>query len=207
MIMKNLPFLQKQSKALVFSILFLLSIGVNQLKAQSGWEVGLNAGLSLPITGYKEVLKNGWLLGAEGKYRFGNGHFAVGIETDFVRLQNDKNSADSFQNARMTLAPILFMAEYELNTRSNWKPYFSGGLGLSLFNLNYDKSPTEGKTDFNVSFTLSPQVGLRYKASDHLLPFVEYRAVLLTDGPPIGFPKSDKLTGYNAFAAGINYRF
>ena len=130
------------------------------------------------------------------------------MEIDFCISGNDNILSDSFQNARMTLLPpILFMAEYELNTQSFWKPYFAGGLGLSLFNLNYDVSPTEGKTNFNVSFTLSPQIGLRYKMSDQWFPFIEGRAVLLTDGPPIGFPKSDKLTGDTAFAAGINYRF
>jgi opacity protein-like surface antigen len=182
-------------------------LSVQQATAQSGWQVGLSTGAGFPITGYKGVFKNGWLLGAEGGYRFGKGNFAVGMQTDFVRLQNDKNPVDTFHNARITIAPILFMAEYELETRGAWKPYIAGGMGVSLFNFTYDTTPTEGQANFNVSFTLSPQLGVRYKASEYLYPFLAGKAVLLMDGPPQGFPKSDKVTGYTALAAGLQYRF
>ena len=199
--MKHHNFLQK------LFLLISISLLANKAKAQAGWEVGLSTGVSLPITGNKEVLKSGWLLGAEGKYRFGDGRFAVGMKTDFVRLQNDNNPSDTFQNARMTLAPILFTAEYEVPTAGALKPYVSGGLGLSLFNLNYDVSPTEGHTNFNVSFTMAPRVGLRYKASSNLFPFIETNLILLADGPPIGFPKGEKMTGYGGIEAGVSYRF
>jgi opacity protein-like surface antigen len=197
--------IQRTLQKSIFS--FLLLFSAMQLHAQGGWEAGLNAGAALPITGYKGVFKTGWLLGAQGKYRFSNGNFAIAMQTDFVRLQKDKNPKDTFQNARMTLAPILFMAEYELKTHSAWKPYIAGGLGISLFNFTYHISPTEGRADFNVSFSLAPQLGVRYEASPHLLPFLETRLVLLADGPPIGFPNADKMTGYTAIAAGVNYRF
>ena len=36
----------------------------------SQWETGAGVGISLPITGYGEVLKTGWLLNADGRYRF-----------------------------------------------------------------------------------------------------------------------------------------
>jgi opacity protein-like surface antigen len=190
-----------------FFLLMSILLLANNAKAQAGWEVGLSTGVSLPVTGYKEVLKSGWLLGAEGKYRFGDGRFAVGMKTDFVRLQKDKNPSDTFQNARMTLAPILFTAEYEVPTTGALKPYVSGGLGLSIFNLNYDVSPTEGHTDFNVSFTMAPRLGLRYKTASHLLPFIETNLILLADGPPQGFPKGEKMTGYMGIEAGVSYRF
>jgi hypothetical protein len=47
----------------------------------------------------------------------------------------------------------------------------------------------------NVSFTMMPLVGFRYKASDHLYPFLESGFVILADGPPIGFPMGEKATG------------
>ena len=171
------------------------------------WEVGLGAGAGLPVTGYKEVLKPGWLLNAEGKYRFKSGKFALGMKTHFTRLQNDNNPDDQFQNARMTIAPLLFTAEWTLSTKGILQPYLTGGLGISFFNLNYDTSPTNGETVNNVSFTMMPQAGLRYRASKHVSPFIEWGLVLLADGPPIGFPKSSEMTGYHAISAGIGYRF
>ena len=74
-------------------------------------------------------------------------------------------------------------------------------------NFNYEISPGDGKTVFNVSFTMMPEAGLRYKASENLYPFIETSLVVLADGPPIGFPKSSKATGYNAITAGVTYRF
>ncbi len=171
------------------------------------WEAGLGAGLGVPVTGYKEVLESGWLLNAEGKYRFGNGNFAVGMETHFTRLQKDNNPGDAFQNARMTIAPLLFTAEWSIPTRGTLEPYLTGGLGITFFNFNYDTSPTEGETVNNVSFTVMPQAGLRYAASKNLFPFVEAGLVMLADGPPVGFPKGSQMTGYSAITAGISYRF
>jgi len=171
------------------------------------WELGFGPGLSLPITGYQEVLKSGWLLNADGKCRVKKGNFAVGLKVQFARLQNDKNSADSFQNTRMTIAPILVIVEYRIPVKGKLEPYVSGGLGVSLFSLNYDTSPTTGQSFFNVSFTMAPFIGVNYNASKKIYPFVEWGLVILSDGPPIGFPKSDRATGYHSIVAGVKYRF
>ncbi len=168
--------------------------------------MGIHAGLSLPVAGYKGVFKNGWLVGAGGKYRLGNGNFALGMKTSIVRLQRDRNSSDAFQNARMTIAPLLFTAEYKIKMGA-LRPYIGTGLGVSLFSLSHDVSPTEGRSDVNVSFTMAPSVGLRYKSSDHLYPFIETNTVLLADGPPIGFPKANRMTGYHGIQGGLSYRF
>jgi opacity protein-like surface antigen len=191
-------------KRVLFWFVILFSFSPT-LKAQ--WKVGAGAGVALPITGYEEVLKSGWLLNGEGKYRFGSGNFAVGMKTHFTRLQKDKNPADTFQNARMTIAPILFTAEYSIPVKGSIQPYITGGLGLTLFSLNYDTSPTTGTSVFNVSFTMMPLVGVRYALSQNVYPFIESGLVLLADGPPIGFPKGEKMTGYNSIIAGIQYRF
>jgi len=129
------------------------------------------------------------------------------MKAHFTRLQKDNNPNDQFQNARMTIAPLLFTAEWTISTKGNLQPYLTGGLGISFFNFNYEISPGDGKTIFNVSFTMMPQAGLRYKASEHVFPFIEWGLVLLADGPPIGFPKSSEITGYNAITAGVAYRF
>jgi opacity protein-like surface antigen len=172
----------------------------------SQWEVGAGPGAALPITGYGEVLKTGWLINADGRYRFKKGNFAIGMKAQFVRLQQDKNPSDQFQNARMTVAPLIFTAEYSV-IKGKFQPYVTGGLGITFFNLNYDTSPTTGESVNNVSFTMMPLIGIRYAASNHIYPFMETGLVLLADGPPIGFPKGEKMTGYNGITAGVCYRF
>ena len=170
------------------------------------WETGAGAGISLPITGYGEVLKTGWLLDVNGRYRFKKGNFATGIKAQFVRLQKDKNSSDQFQNARMTIAPLIFTAEY-CPAKGKFEPYATGGLGITFFSFHYETSSTDGKSLNNVSFTMMPSLGFRYGITKNIYPYVEWDLVLLADGPPIGFPISTKMTGYNAFVGGICYRF
>lgn len=186
----------------IITICFVLCLGV----CRAQWEVGLGVGIGLPITGYKEVVKTGWLLNAEGKYRF-KSNWAVGIKTQFTRLQKDKDPNDAFQDARITVAPLLFTAEYGGFSKGNLQPYVGGGLGISFFSVNYETTPTEGTSEFNVSFTMMPQVGLRYAASQNLYPFIESGLVLLADGPPIGFPKGEQLTGYGFINLGVHYQF
>jgi len=187
-----------------FSFIFcLLVIG---LLSHAQWEAGAGAGVAIPITGYGEVVKTGWMLNAEGKYRFKNGKFAIGAKAHLTRLQKDKNANDTFQNARMSIAPLIFIAEFGA-VKGKLQPYVTAGLGISFYNINYEVTPGDGRTVFNVSFTMMPLVGLRYAASKHIYPFVEWEWVLLADGPPVGFPKSSQLTGYQTICAGVNYRF
>jgi hypothetical protein len=169
--------------------------------------LGFGPGISAPVTGYKEVVKSGWLLNSEGKCRFKKGNFAVGLKAQFARLQHDRTPADTFKNARMTIAPILVIVEYRIPVKGKLEPYVSGGLGVSLFSLNFDMSPTAGQSVFNVSFTMAPFVGVNYNMSRNIYPFAEWGLVLLSDGPPIGFPKADKMTGYHSIVAGVKYKF
>jgi opacity protein-like surface antigen len=192
---------------MTLKLLFTVTLLTISFFLYAQWEVGLGVGIGLPVTGYKEVLKSGWLLNAEGKYRFVKGNFAIGMKTHFTRLQKDKNPNDAFQNARMTVAPVLFTAEYGIPCNGKFQPYVTGGLGITLFSLNYDISPTQGKSIFNVSFTMMPLAGLRYAASKNIYLFIESGLVLLADGPPIGFPKAAKMTGFNGIVAGLQYRF
>jgi hypothetical protein len=191
----------KKRFLLFASVLFMWFLSYAQ------WEAGIGAGLAIPVTGYGGVLKSGWSLNGEGKYRLGKGNFAIGGKAHFTRLQKDKNPNDAFQNARMTVAPLLFTAAYGANGKARVQPYVTAGLGITFFNLNYDVSPTDGKTVFNVSFTMMPLIGFRYAATPRLYPFIESGFILIADGPPIGFPKADKITGYNSLLAGVQYRF
>ena len=173
-------------------------------KAQ--WELDLGPGVAMPITSYNEVVKTGWLLQAGAKIRLSN-RFAVGLKTQFARLQKDKNPNDAFDKTRMTITPFLVIAEYGNFLKGKLQPYLSGGLGIGFFNINYENSPTQGKSINNVSFTMMPQLGLRYTAGKNIFPFIESGLVLLADGPPIGFPQGEKMTGYGFISAGVLYRF
>jgi len=192
-----------------FKKLILLCVVFFSTRVIAQWQVDAGAGVSFPITGYGKVVKTGFVIfNADGQYGFKSG-LAVGMKIQMARFAKDNNPTDSFYDAKITVAPVIFTAEYSLNRSKNFQPYITGGLGLSFFAVSYNSSPTaiDDKQVSNVSFTMMPVVGFRYKASDHLFPFLESGFVILADGPPIGFPKGEKVTGYNFISAGLQYRF
>jgi hypothetical protein len=189
-------------KWFIILVVFLLC---RQAGAQ--WELGMGVGIPFPITSYAKVVKPGWLPMVFGKYRFGNGSFATGMEIHLARLQRDRDPTDAFGNTRMTLAPVIFTAEYEAFMKNRLRPYIKGGLGLALFTIDYDEGASAHRSIFNLSFTMSPEIGLRYAASSHFQTFIGSNLVLLADGPPVGFPQGNKITGYASIIAGTSYRF
>lgn len=191
-------------------ILFTLFFLTFSLTSFAQWEMGASAGISLPVTGYRKVVKPGFVVfNLDSKYRFKSGDFAIGIKTQMARFSKDNNLNDAFHGAKLTVTPVLFTAEYVINKSTNFQPYIAGGLGISFFAVSYNNSTTsvDDKQIFNVSFTMMPLAGLRYKASNHLYPYLESGLVLIADGPPLGFPMGEKMTGYNFVSAGIQYRF
>ena len=194
--------MQNCNQKILITLVFLLIC----VRTFAQWEISLGAGATIPITGYSEVFKTGWLINAEGKHRFNDEKFAVGMNVHFARLQHDKNPQDMFQNARLTVAPVIFFAEYEF-ALGKIHPYVAAGIGLSMFNVTYDTSTTSGYADFNLTFSMSPRAGLRYSVNERIYPYLEASLILLADGPPIYFPHSEKMTGYSAISAGVCYRF
>ena len=189
-----------------FLIVFVIFFST---RAIAQWQVDAGAGISFPITGYGKVVKTGAIIfNTDGQYRFKSG-LSVGMKIQMARFAKDNNPADSFYSAKITVAPVLFTAEYTMNGSKNFQPYITGGLGISLFAVSYNSSATaiDDKQISNVSFTMMPLVGARYKANDHLYPFLETGFVILADGPPIGFPEGEKATGYNFISVGLQYRF
>jgi hypothetical protein len=161
-------------------------------RALAQWQVDAGGGVSIPITGYGKVVKAGFVIfNTDGQYRFKSG-LAIGMKIQMARFAKDNSSADSFYDAKLTVAPVLFTVEYTFNRSKNFQPYISGG---------------RDKQIFNVSFTMMPLVGFLYKANEHLYPFLESGFVILADGPPIGFPMGEKVTGYNFISVGLQYRF
>lgn len=189
------------------SVIFLLIFFSTRAFAQ--WQVDAGAGISFPITGYGKVVKTGFVIfNTGGQYSFNSG-WAGGMKIQMARFAKDNNPVDSFYDAKLTVAPIVFTAEYTFRKSKVFQPYIGGGLGLSFFAVSYNSSPSaiDDKQISNVSFTMVPLVGFRYKTNDHLYPFVESGFVIIADGPPVGFPMGEKATGYNFIAAGVQYRF
>jgi hypothetical protein len=54
---------------------------------------------------------------------------------------------------------------------------------------------------------MSPQIGLTYAPNDQFFYFFETDIVLIADGPPVGFPQGEKMTGYGGIKLGLVYRF
>ena len=186
-------------------IIFLVVTGTStSISAQ--WNLSMGAGAAIPVTGYGAVVKTGWLLGAEAAYKF-RSSFTLGINAQFTRLQHDKNPADTFQQMRMTLAPVLFTSNYEGFSKGKLQPYVGLGLGIGFYAIQYEVSPTSGKSVNNVSFTFMPRLGIHLATSGNWFPYLETGWVTLADGPPIGFPHSEKATGYVHISAGAQYRF
>jgi hypothetical protein len=194
----------------VGAMLFTANVGWAQ------WETGANFSLALPITSYGEVFKVGHGFGAEGRYHFKKG-LAIGMEASFARFTKVKENIPSINEPKLTVIPILFTAEYEMNNTGFVRPFISGGLGASIYVMSYyTNDPVSGSNDGNASFTMAPQAGLRFAFTKHFMYYVKGSYVFVMDGPPVGwngdqmaftFPKSNKATGYAGISFGVNFRF
>ena len=184
----------------------IISLLLFHLAIQAQWELRPAIGISNPITGYKTITGSGVLYQLDATKRLNNKRWSVGLTLAWARMHNDNNESDKFNNTRLDQMPILATGEYELMT-TKLVPYVGLGLGISLYNLNYDVSPTEGETDFNASFSMMPRLGVKMQASEHWIPFLEVNSPFVMDGPPIGVDKGEKATGYVGVAVGAAYRF
>lgn len=184
----------------------IIALLVFHLAAYAQWEIRAGIGVSNPITGYKTLTNSGVLYQLDVAKRLNNKHWAVGMTLSWGRMHNDNNESDDFKNVKLDQIPILLTGEYELLTKK-LIPYVGLGLGVSLYNFNYEVSPTVGEADFNASFSMMPRLGVRLRASEHLFPFLEVNAPLVMDGAPIGVDKADKATGFVGVALGASYNF
>lgn len=180
------------------------------------WSVGLEYNLAFPITGYGEVFKTGSNFNADAKYHFKNG-WGVGFQTGAARFANSKEGSIAVNNPKLTVVPLIFTAEYEASREGMIRPFFAGGLGLSIYTFSYYvDNPVLSTNETNVSFTMSPQVGVRFFIAKNTMSYLKGSYVFVMDGPPVitepslpvaTFPESDKATGYAGIAFGFSYRF
>jgi hypothetical protein len=52
-----------------------------------------------------------------------------------------------------------------------------------------------------------PALGVKYKINKKISPYFEFGSIILTDGPPVGFPKSNEVAGYLFINVGLRYSF
>ena len=191
------------------NLLAILLIALSTI-SYGQWSVGAGLGLSFPITGYAGVVKPGVnVFNLHANHALRAGYFKIGMNLQMSRFAEDNNPKDEYYDAKLTVAPFLFTLDYNFMPDRQWQPYLGGGLGISGFVVSYNSSPTEidDQSDFNVSFTMMPKVGIRYKASEKLFPFFETGLVAVMDGPPVGFPEGEKVTGYQFISLGVSYTF
>lgn len=178
--------------------------------AHAQWTLGVGTGPAFPITGYAEVVEPGMnIFNLQGNQQVKSGPIRLGMNIQMARFAKDKNPEDAFYEAKITVAPVLFTIDYTFCHDCDWQPYLSAGIGLSFYVVSYNSSPDtiDDQSDFNTNFTMMPKAGLRYRASDHLYPFIETGLVTLMDGPPVGFPEGYNVTGYQFVALGVSYTF
>lgn len=189
-------------KSYLITAFFVIISGL--VKGQ--FTVDLGVGAAFPITGYKTMVKTG-SFGQVGIYKhWEKSKLNAGFNLGWGRLHADNNLNDKFQNVRIDQIPVVVFGEYELS-RKKAIPYVGVGLGISMFNISYDTSPTTGNTEFNASFCIMPKVGLRLNVSPHFNPFIEYTVPFVMDGPPAGAGESGRATGFMGLLAGVAYRF
>jgi hypothetical protein len=90
-------------------------------------------------------VNSGVLYQVDGIRRLKNNRWGIGMMLGWGRMQDDNNTSDKFQNARLQQIPILFTADYEF-LKKKLIPYAGLGLGVSLYNLSYETSPGFGET-------------------------------------------------------------
>ena len=191
---KTIPFLA--------CIIILLSI-----KANAQWEAGASYGLALPFTGYGSVVKSGGVLGINAGHRFSKEKWNIKFQMDWARMHKDETTSDEFEEPRLDVVPMTFSVERVLGNHPKIKPFVGAGMGVSIFNIVYHSISQGDVAEVNASFTLVPSIGVSLKNESNINPFIAARMVFVADGPPIGFPKGEKGTGYYGVSLGFNYLF
>jgi len=206
----------KAKRISILAIVIPLYLFLLPITGNAQWSVGIEYNMALPITGYGEVFKTGSNFNLEGKYHFTKG-WGVGFQTGAARFENSKEGSIAVNDPKLTVVPLIFTAEYEASREKTIRPFFAAGLGLSIFTFSYYvDNPVNSKNDTNASFTMSPQIGVRFFITKNTMSYLKGSYIFVMDGPPVimepslpvtTFPESDKATGYAGIAFGFSYRF
>jgi hypothetical protein len=180
------------------------------------WSTGIEYNMTFFTTGYDEVFKPGSNFNLELKYHFNKG-WGIGFQAGAARFANSKEGSFGADDPKFTSVPLIFTLEYEATPKKMIRPFFAVGLGLSIHTLSYDVGNLHfSMSDTNASFTMSPQIGLRFFITKNMMSYLRGSYVLVMDEPPfitppnlpvVIFYSSDKTIGYAGIALGFSYRF
>ena len=169
-IMKKIYFL--------LSILFLSISTFSQYKKRDNYIIGINAGLSKPISDLADVAQPGSDFRISVKW-FMNKKIAVGIETGYIGFaQNDDFWDASYRgknDVKYQLLPVLLIGHYFIQAWDrDFRPYVGIGFGYFFFRnkveftssnvkpVPYNPFPSLEYKITESKFGLSPQVGFLY---------------------------------------------
>ena len=140
--------------------------------------------------------------------------WGVGFQTGAARFANSKEGISIARNdPKLTVVPLLFIAEYETKREGIVRPFFAAGLGISTYTFSYYVGPPKQNKHQLHDVATDRSTFLHYKKHD-----VVFKGKLcFRDGwaarrlrPQFTcqiFPESDKATGYAGIAFGFSYRF
>ncbi len=171
------------------------------------WEGALSIGKPMPFSGYKGVIRGNRYLSIEAGHRFRNEAWALQLSLDWAKMHGDKNKADVFIHPKLDLISVGAGATYTFESINSIEPYAGAALGVTLYNFTYEPTVNSSRTITNASFSVLPLLGLQYRLTSSVAPFFQLKTVVLMDGPPQGFPKASKTTGYTAASIGLRYAF
>jgi hypothetical protein len=179
---------------------------------QAQWIIGIEYNMAFPFTDYGEVFKTGSNVNLEGKYHFNKG-WGIGFQIGAARFEDSKEGISFGRpNPKLTVVPILFVVEYEIEREGIIRPFFAAGLGMSTYTFSYYVGRSVNET--SASVTMSPQMGVRFFIRKNAMCYLKGSYVFLMDGlplvsfpnlPAIIFPVSGEATGYAGIAIGFRY--
>lgn len=175
--------------------------------ATAQWEAGLGIGRPMPYSGYKGVIRGGRYLGLEALRHIKYSSWSLQLALDWAKLREDKNKGDEFRQPKLDLISLGAGITYRFEPLEGVEPYAGVSLGATLYNFSHEPTSTTSRTTTNASFSLMPLVGVQYRLTSDVAPFFQLKSILVMDGPPQGFPKASKATGYTAGSLGLRYTF
>lgn len=140
-----------------------------------------SGGLGADVGGSDLALQNSLMYGAKLGYYFDQvklGKFNLGVETEvFIATPHLKQQGatiggttgtlSGFTNRIVTWAPVVVLVRYQAGA---FEPYAGLGPGLFFSNL-----ATGGYSDTNMHVGLNTQVGIRYRVTQNLSLFTEWK--------------------------------
>ena len=190
-----------------FNHLVLLSCCIiTHLITHAQLELEGGVGIATPFTGYGKVVAGGGTYALSATHHFRLSPLSVGLEAGVAHFGKDRNGGDAFSEAKLTIIPLLAQFGYERKIAGPFNVKAQLGLGAAIYTFYYVNTPPVENSSTNVSFAFQPAIGVNFAASRKIHFGVQFRSLFMADGPPAGFPESNKMTGYSAVLGTISYR-